>query len=45
MARAIDGKLQPLKEQLEAVETAQARLQGTDPNAPSQPAPAQEAAA
>lgn len=42
MARAIDRKLQPIKEQLEIVETAQAQLQGTHPDASAPPAPAQE---
>ncbi len=41
MARKIDSKLKPLKEQLETIENVQARIQGTDPNAPA-PAPAQE---
>lgn len=39
MARKIDAKLQPLKDQLQIVEDVQARIQGTDPKAT---APAQE---
>lgn len=35
MARSIDQKLQPLKEQLQIVEKVTARIQGTDPKAPA----------